>query len=77
VTGLGEGIRESLVRLIDNKVDPRVMLRRIQGDFKKCIDREIHAISGSLRRLIEQSMSLDLNERPKNMVEVALRVKAI
>ncbi|MEB3861154.1 MAG: hypothetical protein GSR84_02910 [Desulfurococcales archaeon] len=56
---------------------PDRIMGRINRDFKGCLGNEIHSITGGLRKLIMESMTLHKDDRPRSMIDVALKVRAI
>lgn len=59
------------------KSRPERIMGRVNRDFKGCLGNEIHSITGGLRKLIMESMTLHRDDRPRSMIDVALKVRAI
>ena len=67
---------ESTLKELD-RVDPGKLPGRINRDFKACLGSELHSITGGLRRLIMESTTLYRDERPRSMIDIALRLRAV
>ncbi len=76
INGQALSVYKSLLKMIES-AKPERALSRINRDYKSCIGNEMHTITGGLRKLLMQSLSLNREDRPRTMIDVALTVRAI